>query len=296
MIVLPDVTVVVPTVGRPVLARTLSALANGSARPAAVIVVDQSGGSAATAMRAAADAGLDGGLLIPSTGRGAAEARNRGFAHASTRYVAAIDDDCLPAVDWLERLHCHLRAHPDEVITGQVRGEGGAAAPSLITSTAEVRYTQPLRDRDPLYTGNIGVAQAVFWRVGAFDEHPALWPAAEDNEWAYRALRAGVAIRYVPDAVVSHLDWRSASALADVARRYARGQGGFYGRHLRRGDPFVAGRLARDVARGAWWLVRGAVMGDAQLCARGRAQVTALPAGVIAGAARPHRRDHSRGR
>ena len=287
MTVLSDVTVVVPTVGRAVLARTLSALASGSARPAAVIVVDQSGGSAVAAIHAAADAGLDGGLLLPSTGRGAAEARNRGFAYATTRYVAAIDDDCLPAVDWLARLHSHLRAHPDEVITGQVRGEGGAAAPSLVTSTAEARYTQPLRDRDPLYTGNMGVAQAVFQRVGPFDEHPALWSAAEDNDWGYRALRAGVPIRYVPDAVVEHLDWRSASALADVSRQYARGQGGFYGRHLRRGDPFIAGRLTRDVARGAWWLVRGAATREAALRARGRSQLTELPAGVIAGARRP---------
>lgn len=189
----------------------------------------------------------------------------------------------MPAPDWLERLHAHLEAHPDEVMTGQVRAEQAGAAPSLITTPDETRYARPLRDRDPLYTGNMGVALAVFERVGPLDEHPALRWAAEDNDWAYRALSAGVPIRYVPDAVVSHLEWRSDTALADVRRRYARGQGGFYGRHLRRGDAFIAGRLARDLARGAWWLVRGAMSGDGELRSRGRAQLTDLPAGVVAG-------------
>lgn len=283
MRVLEDLTVVVPTVGRQVLARTLRTLAAGSRHPAAVLIVDQSGGGATDAIRAATEAGLDEVTLIRSHGHGPAEARNRGFERAETTYIAAIDDDCEPAPDWTERISGHLREHPQEVITGQVRGATTGTAPSLITTPWEVRYTRPLRDRDPLYTGNMGVARTVFEHVGPFDEHPALWWAAEDNDWAYRALRAGVPIRYVPDTIVSHLDWRSDAALEDVLRRYARGQGGFYGRHLRTGDPFIAGRLARDLARGLWWLVRGVAAHEPQLRRRGRAQLTDLPAGVLAG-------------
>ena len=93
-------------------------------------------------------------------------------------------------------------------------------------------HTRPLRDRDPLFTGNMGTELATFRRVGPFDESPSL-AGAEDNDWGYRALQLGVPIVYAPEVAVTHLDWRDTRELAVVYRRYARAQGGFYGKHLR---------------------------------------------------------------
>jgi GT2 family glycosyltransferase len=107
--------------------------------------------------------------------------------------------------------------------------------PSTIVSADEVIYHRPLPDRDPLFSGNTAAERSVFERVGPFNEHPGLLPAAEDNEWGYRALCAGVAILYAPEVAVRHVDWRSPAELVTTYRRYARGQGGFYGLYLRAG-------------------------------------------------------------
>ena len=56
----PDLTVIIPTVGRPVLAACLNALGQGTTWPARVIVVDQSANSAmARQVDLLRDRGLD---------------------------------------------------------------------------------------------------------------------------------------------------------------------------------------------------------------------------------------------
>jgi len=42
-------------------------------------------------------------------------------------------------------------------------------------------------------------------RIGWVDEHRSLGAAGDDNEWAHRALRAGVRIIYDPAVTVVHL-------------------------------------------------------------------------------------------
>ena len=207
------VTVIVPTVGRPVLSDCLAALSEAAVRPGRVVVVDQ---SADGAMRRLVDdaraMGLD-AVYVSSGQRGAAAARNRGLERATTRFLATIDDDCCVAPDWTERVIDRLLAHPGAVITGRVESAGSQEQPSTIISAVQAVYRQPLRDRDPLFSGNMAAERSVFERVGPFNEHPALLPAAEDNEWGYRALLAGVPIVYAPEVAVRHLDWRSADQL-----------------------------------------------------------------------------------
>ena len=71
---------------------------------------------------------------------------------------------------------------------------------------------------------------------GGFDELFGPAEAAEDNEFCYRWLRSGGSLRYEPSLVVWHHDWRSPRELERLYVRYARGQGFFYAKHLRRGD------------------------------------------------------------
>jgi GT2 family glycosyltransferase len=278
----PDLTVVVPTVGRAVLSACLDALGGGTAWPARVIVVDQSA-SAAVARRVDSlrDRGLD-AVHVPSRQTGAAAARNRGLERADTTFVAAVDDDCCVAPDWSDRLMERFRAHPGAIISGRVDPEGDRQLPSTITAAAPAVHTRPLLDRDPLFTGNMGTALSTFQRVGPFDESPSL-AGAEDNDWGYRALRLGVPIVYAPEVAVTHLDWRDPRELAGIYRRYARAQGGFYGKHLRRHDLFIAGRAARDLVRGPWLVLRAAASGNDELAVLGRAEVRGILPGIIAG-------------
>jgi GT2 family glycosyltransferase len=124
---------------------------------------------------------------------------------------------------------------------------------------------------------------SVFERAGYFDEHPSLRMAGEDNEWAYRALRAGVPIKYEPDAVVHHAAWMKRSDLVSLHRRYARGQGSFYGKYLLRLDAFILRRAVRDLVRAPWLLLRGTVTLNWDLIAMGFGEITGLPVGIVAG-------------
>jgi GT2 family glycosyltransferase len=280
-----ELTVVVPTIGRPVLGRCLDALLDSTVRPGKVLIVDQSRDDAVLGLvDDAARLGLD-VTRIPSAEQGVAAARNRGLNEATTRFIATIDDDCCALPDWTQRLLDRLLAYPGVVITGRVDPVGAGELPSTIVSVEEAMYHRPLPDRDPLFTGNMAAERSVFERVGPFNEHPALVPAAEDNEWGYRALTAGVAILYAPEVAVRHLDWRSSAELIATYRRYARGQGGFYGLYLRRGDWFIVRRTLRDVIRGMWLFSRSKLSGkrDITLTQTGGAHLFDLLAGILAG-------------
>jgi GT2 family glycosyltransferase len=285
-----DLTVVIPTVGRPILAECLNALAEGTTRPAHVVIVDQSrGGTMLELIEAARSLGVD-VVHVESSQRGPAAARNRGLERVTTRFVAAIDDDCCPAPDWAERVLERLSAHPGAVITGRVESAAARELPSTMAATTSAVYHSPLRDRDPLFSGNMAVERRVFDQVGLFSEDPVLIPAAEDNEWGYRALRAGVPIVYAPECAVRHLDWRAPDELAMTYRRYARGQGGFYGLYLRRRDWFIARRAVRDLVRMPWLLARALMSRDRPLLIVARAQFSQLIPGIIAGLRSPGQR------
>jgi GT2 family glycosyltransferase len=279
--VLDDLSVVVPTLGRPVLQRCLDSIAAGSRRPACLILVDQGSNSAVARwverLRAR-------GLAVEHLRfeqRGAAAARNRGVERVSTPLFAANDDDQVVAVDWLERMHARLLAHPDGIVTGRV-DPAAPGVPSSISSMVPAVHVRPLFDRDPLFSGNMGLSLATMKRVGPFDETVSL-NGAEDNDWGYRALRLGVPIVYAPEVAVTHLDWRDVHELTATYRRYARAQGGFYGKHLRARDPYIAGRALRDVIRGPWLVLRAAVTRNPELAAIGRAEACGILPGILAG-------------
>jgi GT2 family glycosyltransferase len=228
---------------------------------------------------------------VPSTQRGIAAGTNRGVELVRTRYVAVTHDDCRARPDWIARLGRRLGEAGDVVLTGQVRPEGDGHVPTTVTAAEPVTYRTPLRDRDVLFPANMGLALRVFDRVGGFDENPLLNWAAEDNDWAYRALRGGVPIVYDPGLVVGHLAWRSAAEIQATYRRYAFGQGAFYAKHIQRGDLFMARRAARDLARGPWLVMRGALSGNAELLQLGRAEVAGIGPGLVAGLRRSWRRE-----
>jgi glycosyltransferase involved in cell wall biosynthesis len=174
------ISVVVPTVGRPTLAGLLDELLGQvplAPVPVEIIVVH--------------DRPADGPLAVPpgvrvrrGAGRGPATARNRGWRVARYPWVAFIDDDVVPAPDWLATLAKDLDQPAD---VGGVQG----------------RLTVPLPDRPGDWARcTAGLAQArwatadmayrrdVLARVGGFDER---FPRAyrEDADLAYRVLAAG---------------------------------------------------------------------------------------------------------
>lgn len=278
-----DLSVVIPTVGRDLLQGCLESIRAGTVWPHQLLIVDQSStlhvhGWIATVRASGLDV-----VHIRSPGRGIANATNRGLERVTTPFVATTHDDCRVQADWLEKIGARLRAVEDAIVTGRVEPEGGGIVLTTITRREPAVYRKPMIDRDVLFPPNMGFPISTLQRIGYFDEHPSLRLAGEDNDWGYRALTTGVAIVYDPRVVVRHVAWQHPARLVSLYRRYARGQGSFYGKHLRRGDLFIARRALRDLVRAPWLLIRGAVTGNRQLMAMGLGEVSGLLPGLVAG-------------
>ena len=278
-----DVTVVIPTTGGEVLHGCLSSIAAGTTWPQELIVVDQGQHDDVAAWIANLRAGGLNARHLPSSQRGIAAATNRGLEQVRTPYVAVTHDDCRVRSDWLTRLAARLPEVGDAVLTGRVEPAGDGIVLTVKTADEPAVYRAPLLDGDVLFPPNMAFPIRLLQRVGAFDEHRSLLTAGEDNDWAYRALSAGIPMVYDPSVTVGHLARFTRSDLLALYRRYARGQGAFYGKYLRRGDGFIARRALRDLLRAPWLLLRGLATANVELIAMGTGEVTGLPRGILAG-------------
>jgi GT2 family glycosyltransferase len=282
-----DLTVIVPTMGGPFLQGCLESIVSGTVWPARLVVIDQGGVTAAADCVAAARNQGMGVVHVPAKHAGISAATNRGLEHVRTRYVAVTHDDCRVRFDWLERLTARLAEIGDAILTGRVEPEGEGIVLTVKTAERPAIYTSPLLNGDVLFPPNMGFAMRLLDRIGWLDEHPSLATAGEDNEWAHRALRADVKIIYDPTVVVNHLARHRPEDLTALYRRYARGQGAFYGTWLRRGDRFIARRVARDLVRAPWLLMRGLVTRNSELISMGRGEIAGLLPGIVAGLRNP---------
>lgn len=280
-VVLEDLTVVIPTLGRDILRDCLRALVAGSAWPAEVVVVHQ--GQDPAVAQWVEDVGVHGLRVryISSAERGRALGVNRGIEAATTQLVCITDDDCLPDLRWVEAMHARLHRHDGCIVTGRVEA-GSDDVLVVVTSPDEFIQRRPRLQFDGLSGGNMGMPVGLRERIGLLDEDPCL-RTAEDGEFAYRALRAGIPIVYAPEVAVTHVGWRSAEQLDAQYMAYARSHGGFYGKYLRRGDWFIAARASIHHLRAAKRWLRGARRGDADLAANGRAYTLGLFPGIMAG-------------
>lgn len=277
-----DLTLVIPTLGRPILAECLGAVLAGSQWPAAILVVNQGPAQEIAArLEEIRGLGID-ARHEPCAGRGRALGLNAGLRLVTTRFVVITDDDCVPDAHWIEGYARRLAAHPATVFTGRVAAAGEERVLHTVTDSQPAIAHRRSLSFDRLSGGNCGMAMEVLRRVGLFDDDPCM-RYAEDGEWAYRALKARVPIAYAPDLVVAHVGWRELDERLDQYRGYARSHGAFFGKHLRRGDLFIVLRAKVHLARALRRWLRGVLRGDAELAANGRSYALQLLPGMIAG-------------
>lgn len=279
--VLDDISIVIPTLGRDILEQSLFWIISGCAWPACLIVVDQGANpNVGKMLERVEEIGIR-VKHIRSGQRGRSAGINRGLEQADTRFVAITDDDCFVGEEWLVNMASRLRLSPAAVITGRVEAAGEDMV-VVVTSTTPSIQTRPRLKFDSMSGGNMGTSLDVFRRVGLFEEDPVM-ATAEDAEFAYRALRNGVSIRYEPDVVVAHFGWRDEGKRVEQYRHYALSHGGFYGKYLRRGDLFILARAVGHFLRALRRWVRGKLSSDAELAMLGRAYCTNLLPGILAG-------------
>jgi glycosyltransferase involved in cell wall biosynthesis len=187
---------------------------------------------------------------------GLSRANNDGIALALHDLLVFTQDDVLVTRTWFGTLaRSQIAAGADCVITGRVLPgppeEAGAFAPSTISDDEPRSYAGRI-GVDILYVQNMALYRATADAVGGFDARlgPGTpYPGAEDNDFAFRLLEAGYRILYEPLAVTYHRAWRPPAAHTPLCWNYGRGQGGYYGKHLRLADRYMLNRLLADLKR-----------------------------------------------
>lgn len=277
-----DLTLLIPTLGRSLLRGTLESVLAGTAWPGQVVIVDQGRKAEIEALATEARArGLD-VRYLPSNLTGKSAGLNQGIDQVRTRFIAITDDDCPVAPDWIAGMGRRLRRHEDAVVTGRAIAGEGEVQLAVATSEVESIQRRPALSFDRLTGANLGMSMDIARRIGPFAEDLSM-RAAEDTEFAYRALRRGVPIVYAPELVVAHLGWRHEGAREDRYRDYAHSHGAFYGYYLRQGDWFILLRLTVHMARALRRWAGGSLRGDRDLAQNGKAYVTQLLPGIGAG-------------
>ncbi len=249
--VLP-VSVVVPTLGRAgPLASCLKSLAGCRPRAAEIVVVDQSHDPAVRELVESFPAA--GARLLPCPGRGVSRGRNLGIRHSMHDVILVTDDDCTVASNWVGTAWRLMSSDNRQIISGQVLPAGDPqAVPSYKVDPTPHDFTGKAHG-GALFPNNMVLNRELVLEAGGFDERFRPSEAAEDNDFGYRWLKAGKTLRYEPELVVWHHDWRTPAQLDELYRAYARGQGFFYAKHLRDGDL----RMLRYIARDVYYALRG---------------------------------------
>ncbi len=278
---LDDISLVIPTLGRPILEQCLYWILMGSTWPACLIVVEQGlNPDVAAWLERVQRIGIP-VEHIRSTQRGRSAGINRGLEQTCTPFAAITDDDCFVEEGWLSNMAAKLQEYPQAVITGRVDAAGEEMV-VVVTSPTPSIQDRPRLKFDSMSGGNMGASLDIFRKVGLFDEDPVM-ATAEDAEWAYRALRTGISIRYEPNVALAHFGWRDGGERVEQYCAYALSHGGFYGKYLRRGDFFMLARATGHFGRALRRWVCGTVTGDAELAMLGKAYCLNLLPGIHAG-------------
>ncbi|SRR6266540_61670 len=279
--VLEDISIVIPTLGRPILQQSLFWILAGSAWPGCLIIVEQGcNKDVMDWLRRVQELGIRVKHIL-SDQRGRSAGINCGLEQVDSRFVAITDDDCFVGEDWLVNMASKLRLSPEAVVTGRVEAAGEGVILVVTSTTPAIQY-RPRVKFDSMSGGNMGTSLANFKKVGLFEEDPVM-STAEDAEWAYRALRKGITIVYEPEVVVTHFGWRNDEKRRAQYRHYALSHGGFYGKYLRKGDLFILLRAFVHFVRVLRRWILGIVTGNAEYALNGKSYCLGLLPGIIAG-------------
>ncbi len=263
----PSVSVVVPTRNRP---GHIGPCVDSILRQPGnfeLVVVDQSDGDSTERLFAQrADPRL---RYIHSATRGASTARNIGIGTTRAPIIAFTDDDCRVSPDWLARLLAIFAADPEvAVVFGRVSLPEGALARGFGAEFQPQRRVYQHCFPGPSVPWGIGANMAVrrslVERIGAFDEllgPGAVFPAAEDTDFAIRALSGGFKIIHAGEVSVLHLGIREGAEASLLVRGYGVALGAAFAKHLRLGTPgsarLLSGWLASHGSRSIHNAVRG---------------------------------------
>lgn len=174
------VSVVIPTFDQRYLARTLAGLEGQTRQDFEVIVVENGARSSRTSKVIADWTGSCELRYVFEPLLGTNIARNSGVESATGTIVALLDDDCLPAEDWIESISSAYDRHTDaEIIGGRVTLEFDEGKPAWCLSPfpqflSEIDWgdhSRQLGDGEWLAGANLTFRKSTFERLGGFREN-----------------------------------------------------------------------------------------------------------------------------
>ena len=177
--------------------------------------------------------------------RGLCLARNLAVSIARGDVIAFTDDDCRVSEDWLGVLAEKFAGDSGPwFLGGRVELFNPADRPLAVRTGREpLDLTGTTRAFDVLIGCNMAIRREAFRRVGDFDPRlgpGSAAPAWEETDLIYRLVRLGVPMRYTPDWLIYHDHGRATDAQAEATQyAYMKGRGGFYAKHVLRGDGFM---------------------------------------------------------
>ena len=164
--------------------------------------------------------------LIRQANAGPAAARNAGAFQARGEFLVFTDDDCAPAVDWLQQLELQTKQFPDHLIGGRTLN---ALAENLYSTASQFLidylyeyYNVRLGQVTFFASNNFAVPAARFRELGGFDVTFPL-AAGEDREFCDRWLHHRHAMAYAPEMQINHAHHLSLAAFWRQHFNYGRG-------------------------------------------------------------------------
>jgi glycosyltransferase involved in cell wall biosynthesis len=202
------------------LERALRSLARQTLSPdrfELVVVDDGSSDATASVCESLRRDGLPNLKCVRTGHAGLASARNTGVRSTTAERILFMDDDCVAAPDWVERMIAALGRHP--VIAGAVATSRDSFC-RLCHNISQFYAFMPTRKPGPvdfIAGANMGFHRMVIQKVGGFEDNIR---AAEDMEFILRARGDGYRPCFAPEAIVTHLPDRG--TLAEIIRYAAR--------------------------------------------------------------------------
>jgi GT2 family glycosyltransferase len=230
---------------------------------------------------------------IRSSTEGVATGRNIGIGTARGELITITDDDCEVPASWLRRFTAAFAFDRNVgVVFGNV-----LAAPHDPGAGFAVAYER----REPFLARSIrekcrvegtgacmGVRRSVWQALGGFDELLGIgapFKAAEETDFAIRALLAGYFVYETPDISVVHWGVRAPEHIQSVIHGYWYGTGAAFAKHLRCGRWSVAHLLLKLAWR--WAFGRSPVAASLGRRAGKLPRLAAFVRGLAAGVATP---------
>ena len=185
-----------------------------------ILVIDSAGAGAVPAQLAALVAGVVNARLLRVAQAGVSAARNLGAQAARGEYIAYIDDDAIPAPDWIACIRAAIAEHRPAVLAGRVLPLWERALPAWWPSGLRGVLSIIEWERGGEFRGaalpaglvpcaaNMTVHLPALREVGGFTAGLGRYGAAllsdEEVQFAWKLQACGHSVRYDPRPVVRH--------------------------------------------------------------------------------------------